>query len=165
MTVPVVRRWTAADSGFCPFRRYPSLHGPLEKFAKDKPLYDFVLSSLGSSLAVAKCLIARGGFRRGVSEEAPFVASGPVLGAVLRGGRACLRCDRSLPSLRRLPLPCRLRWMLDYGNLCWRCQARRCGGSAGSPVLAFLAYSRQIVEQNRIFTLKLFFLQKGGPDD
>ena len=53
-TLAIVRRWTAAASGFRPIRHDPSLHTPFDKFAKEiKPLYDFVFSSLGSFLAAA----------------------------------------------------------------------------------------------------------------
>ena len=77
-TVPVVCRWTAPDSGFRPFRRVPSLHAPFEKFAKDnKPLYDFALSSLGSSLAVAHPSLHAAAFIGEFLQRLPTVLEGP----------------------------------------------------------------------------------------
>ena len=56
-TTSVVRCWTTPDSGFHPFRRYPSLHVPFEKFAKDKRFYNFAISTMGSSYAAAHSLM------------------------------------------------------------------------------------------------------------
>ena len=62
-TTSIVRRWTAPDSGFGPFRRDPSLHVSFEKFAKDnKPFYDFAISTMGSSYAAAHSLMHAAAF-------------------------------------------------------------------------------------------------------
>ena len=76
-TVAVVHGWTSANFGFRPIRRDPSLHAPFEKFAKDnKPLYDFVLSLLGSSLAVAHASSHAASFVEEFLKTLPMVLEG-----------------------------------------------------------------------------------------
>ena len=77
LRVAVVSRWTAVSSGFRPIRRNPSLHAPFNKFAKDnKPLYDFVFSLLGSSLAVARATSHVASFVEEFLKKLPMVFEG-----------------------------------------------------------------------------------------
>ena len=123
-TVAIVRRWTAANSGFRPIRCDPSLHAPFEKFARDnKPLYDLVLSLLGS-FCDCLCLFARCFLRRGVLKETPYGSRGSVLGSVLHQSQTLLRCGRPLPSSRFHALPGQLCWEGDCGYPCWRRSTR-----------------------------------------
>ena len=77
-TTSVVRRWTSSSSGFGPIRRDPSLHAPFNKFAKEnKPLFDFVLATLGSSLASAHAISHAAAFIEEFIKHLPTVLDGP----------------------------------------------------------------------------------------
>ena len=114
-TTSVVRHWTAPDSGFRLFRRDPSLHVPFEKFAKDKPFYDFGLSTMGSSFAAAHSSMHAAAFIEEFLQRLPTVLEGPFW------AKWCVDVAHAFQADVLLPL---------------RDSARCSSGSVGSSVMA-----------------------------